>query len=68
MAGGFDQSRNKDFVVDARGVLRIRGRICVPNNVEIKKANFEESRSSKLSIIQELRKCIRVRSEMEIVR
>ena len=39
-----------DFKVDDIGVLKFRGRICVPNNDELKKAILEESHRSNLSI------------------
>ena len=39
-----------DFKVDDIGVLRFRGRICVPDNDELKKVILEESHRSNLSI------------------
>ena len=34
---GIDQSKNSDFKLDAQGVLRFHNRICIPNDVEMKK-------------------------------
>ena len=41
---------NSDFQVDDQGVLRLRGRICIPDNDEMKKVILEESHKSSLSI------------------
>ena len=38
------------FKLDTQGVLRFRNRICIPDDVEIKKVILEESHKSKLSI------------------
>ena len=47
---GIDQSENSDFKLDAQGVLKFCNRICIPNDVEIKKVIIEEIHRSKLSI------------------
>ena len=44
-----DQTEDSDFQVDDQGVLRFRGRICIPDNEEIKMI-LEESHRSSLSI------------------
>jgi len=45
-----NQTEDSDFKVDDRGVLRFRGRICIPNDDEMKKKILEESHRSSLSI------------------
>lgn len=45
-----DQTEDSDFKIDDEGVLRFRGRICIPDNEEIKKMILEESHRSSLSI------------------
>ncbi|RHN78855.1 putative nucleotidyltransferase, Ribonuclease H [Medicago truncatula] len=45
-----DQTEDSDFKIDDQGVLRFRGRICIPDNEEIKKMILEESHRSSLSI------------------
>ncbi|XP_058774490.1 uncharacterized protein LOC131648781 [Vicia villosa] len=45
-----DQSENNDFKLDAQGVLRLRNRICILNDVEMKRLFLEESHKSNLSI------------------
>ena len=57
---GIDQSENSDFKLDDQGVLRFRNRICIPDDAEMKKVILEESHRSKLSIHQELQRCIRI--------
>ena len=47
---GNDQTEDSDFKVDDQGVLRFRGRICIPENDEMKKMILEESHRSSLSI------------------
>jgi hypothetical protein len=47
---GGNPSKDNDFRVDKQGVLRFRGRICIPDNDEIKKLILEESHRSSLSI------------------
>jgi len=47
---GNNQTEDSDFKVDDQGVLRFRGRICIPDNAEMKKMIFEESHRSNLSI------------------
>jgi len=47
---GENQTEDSDFRVDDHGVLRFRGRICIPNNDEMKKMILEESHKSSLSI------------------
>ena len=49
MIGG-NQSENGDFKVDDQGVLRFRGRICIPDNSELKRMILEEGHRSSLSI------------------
>ena len=39
---GIDQSKNSDFKLDAQGVFRFRNRICIPDDVEMKKVILEE--------------------------
>ena len=38
---GNNQTKDNDFKVDDQGVLRFRGRICIPNNDEMKKMILE---------------------------
>jgi len=45
-----NQTEDSDFKVDDQGVLRFRGRICIPDNDEMKKMILEESHRSSLSI------------------
>ncbi|XP_058762909.1 uncharacterized protein LOC131636300 [Vicia villosa] len=45
-----EDNLDNDFKMDNVGVLRFRGRICVPDNDELRKAILEESHWSKLSI------------------
>jgi len=45
-----NQTEDSDFKVDEHGVLRFRGRICIPDNDEMKKMILEESHRSSLSI------------------
>ena len=45
-----NQTEDNDFKVDDQGVLRFRGRICIPDNDEMKKVILEESHMSSLSI------------------
>jgi len=45
-----NQTDDSDFKVDDQGVLRFRGRICIPDNDEMKKMILEESHRSSLSI------------------
>jgi len=47
---GNNQIEDSDFKVDDQGVLRFRGRICIPDNVEMKKMILEESHRRNLSI------------------
>jgi len=39
---GNNQTGDSDFKVDDQGVLRFRGRICIPDNAEMKKTILEE--------------------------
>ena len=50
LMSGIGQSENEDFEIDAQNVLRYRGRICVPEDEEMRKAILEEGHRSKLSI------------------
>jgi len=45
-----DQNADGDFKVDDQGVLRFRGRICIPDDEGLKKLILEESHKSSLSI------------------
>ena len=45
-----NQAEDSDFKVDEQGVLRFRGRICIPDNDELKRLILEESHRSSLSI------------------
>ena len=45
-----NQAEDSDFKVDEQGVLRFRGRICIPDNDELKRLILEESHKSSLSI------------------
>jgi hypothetical protein len=45
-----DPAVDSDFKVDDQGVLRFRGRICIPDNDEMKKMILEEGHRSSLSI------------------
>jgi len=47
---GNNQTEDSDFKVDDQGVLRFRGRICIPDNDEMKRMILEESHRSNLSI------------------
>jgi len=47
---GSSQTEDSDLKVDDQGVLRFRGRICIPDNDEMKKMILEESHRSSLSI------------------
>jgi len=47
---GNNQNENSDFKVDDQGMLRFWNRICIPDNVEMKKMILEESHRSNLSI------------------
>lgn len=43
-------NEESDFKVDEHGVLRFQGRVCVPNNYELKKMILEEIHRSSLGI------------------
>ena len=45
-----NQTEHSDFKVDDQGMLLFRGRICIPDNDEMKKMILEESHRSSLSI------------------
>jgi hypothetical protein len=45
-----NQNEDSDFKVDDQGMLRFQGRICIPDNDEMKKMTAEESHRSSLSI------------------
>ena len=45
-----NQTEDSDFKSDEHGVLRFRGRICIPDNDEMKKMILEESHRNSLSI------------------
>jgi hypothetical protein len=45
-----NQAEDSDFKVDDQGVLRFRGRICIPDDTEMRKMILEESHRSNLSI------------------
>src|ERR1051325_2842374 len=47
---GNDQSGDGDFKVDNQGVLRFRGRICIPDDAEMKNTILEEGHRTGLSI------------------
>jgi len=47
---GNNQTEDSDLKVDDQGVLRFRGRICIPDNDEMKKMILKESHRSSLSI------------------
>ena len=40
----------RDFALDNDGILRFKGRVCVPDNVEVKKLILEEGHKSRLSL------------------
>ena len=48
-----------DFSKDKFGTLRFRGRICVPNQPDLKKKILSEAHESSYSIHREVRKCMR---------
>ena len=52
MVGG-NQTKDSDFKVDDQGVLQFRGRICIPDNDEMKKMILEESHRSSLSMLEQ---------------
>ena len=45
---GSDETR--DFALGNDGILRFQGRICVPNDAEVKKLILEEGHKSRLSL------------------
>ena len=47
---GNNQTKDSEFKVDDQGVLRFRGKICIPDNAEMKNMILEESHRSNLSI------------------
>jgi hypothetical protein len=47
---GKNQAEDSDFKVDDQGVLRFRDRICIPDDIGMKKMILEESHRSNLSI------------------
>ncbi|CAI8619104.1 unnamed protein product [Vicia faba] len=47
---GTDQAEDNDYKLDVQGVLRFRGRICIPDDAGMKRVILEESHKSKLSI------------------
>src|SRR3954469_12260720 len=47
---GVDQVENGDFKLDAYGVLRFCNRICIPDDVDLKRAILEEGHRSNLII------------------
>jgi len=47
---GNNRTKDSDFKVDYQGVLRFRNRICIPDDVEMKRMILEESHRSNLSI------------------
>ena len=53
---GNSHTEDSDFKVDDQGVLRFEGRICIPDNDEMKKMILEESHRSSLSIHPEATK------------
>ncbi|MCI43207.1 hypothetical protein A2U01_0064444, partial [Trifolium medium] len=44
------EGKENDFKVDKNGVMRYRGRVCVPNVPELKKIIMDEGHKSGLSI------------------
>ena len=44
------EGENSSFQIDNKGVLRLKGRICVPNISELRKEVLDECHKSKLSI------------------
>ncbi|XP_058785070.1 uncharacterized protein LOC131659982 [Vicia villosa] len=47
---GIDQSDNGDFKLDAQSVIRVHNRICIPDDIDMKRTILEESHKSNLSI------------------
>jgi hypothetical protein len=47
---GNNQAEDSDFKVDDQGVLQFRDRICIPDDIGMKKMILEESHRSNLSI------------------
>jgi len=45
---GSDEAR--DFALGSDGILRFKGRVCVPNDAEVKRLIFEEGHKSRLSL------------------
>ncbi|MCH94689.1 hypothetical protein A2U01_0015653 [Trifolium medium] len=45
-----EQGREMDFKIDENGVMRCRGRVCVPDVPELKKMILEEGHRSGLSV------------------
>ncbi|MCI61009.1 hypothetical protein A2U01_0082265, partial [Trifolium medium] len=45
-----DEGRETDFKVDENGIIRYRGRVCVPDVPELRKMILEEGHRSGLSI------------------
>lgn len=50
LISAMESDENRDFAVDDASVLRFRGRICVPDEPNLKKMILEESHRSSLSI------------------
>lgn len=50
LLSSMNPNEENDFKVDEHGVLRFRGRVCVPNNHDMKKMILEESHRSSMSI------------------
>ena len=45
---GSDEAR--DFALGDDGILRFQGRVCIPNDVEVKRLILEEGHKSRLSL------------------
>jgi len=46
----------RDFALGEDGILRFQGRICVPNDAEVKKLILEEGHKSRLSLHPDITK------------
>ena len=51
---GLDEA--KDFVLGSDGILRFQGRVCVPDDVEVKRLILKEKYKSRLSMHPDMTK------------
>jgi len=50
----------KDFLMGSDGVLRFRGRVCIPEDLELRGTILEEGHNSRFSMHPGMTKCIMI--------